>query len=332
VEDVTLYEIFPGQVEARDSVQIVARVPGVLEKIHFTDGQTVLKGDRLFTIEQESYQAALDAAKARLAQTEAARSLADAALKRKKRAYETRAVSELDVLAAEADLQAAEAALDSARAEVEQAELSLSYTEIFAPIDGVISSAAVSAGNLVGPGAVAELAFLVRVDIANVMFSIDERRLLPKLRMIAEDDGVRTENLPMIGLELADGKLYSPEGKIDYVDNVIDEATGTLQVRAVFDNPERLLVDGMFARVRIPVPMNDAMLVPETAIQRDLVGTYVYVLNDENLVEIVYLEIGSLIEGKRIVTKGLSSDARLVLKGIQRVRPGVRVTVSSGGD
>ena len=329
-EDVTLFEVFPGQIQARDQVQLVARVSGILQEIHFTDGAMVSAGDLLFTIEPEVYEAGLKAARAHLAQMQAGQGLAEASLLRKKKAYESRAVSELDVLSAEADLEAANAALDAARAAVEQAELQLSYTRITAPMDGVMSKATMSVGNLVGPGAVSGLAQLVRVDVANVVFSVDERSLLPRLRERAEAVGKEAAALPEIGLELADGDLYALSGQIDYLDPVIDAATGTLQVRAVFDNPDRLLLDGMFARVRIPVPVSDALLVPERAIQRDLVGPHVYVLTADNTVEAAYLELGGRLGDRRIVEDGLAVDARVVVRGIQRVRPGMQVKPTGG--
>lgn len=326
VEDITLYQIFPGRIEARDSVRIEARVSGFLETIHVKDGATVKKGDPLFTIEPESYQAAVNAAKAQLAQAEAARSLADAALSRKKRAFETQAVSELDVLSAEADLDATAAAVQAAEAALERAELDLSYTEIKAPMDGVMSKASVSTGNLVGPGGVTDLALLVRVDKANVIFNMDERRLLPRLRELTDREDPSLEQLPKVGLSLADGETYAQEGSIDYVDNVIDATTGTLRVRAVFENPDRLLIDGMFARIRVPIQVTDAMWVPETALQRDLVGPFVYVLDDQSMVQPAYLTLGRLTEGRRLVQEGLERDSKVIVDGIQRVRPGVKAT------
>jgi RND family efflux transporter MFP subunit len=330
IQDVTLYQTFPGRVEARDSVVIEARVSGFLETIHFEDGADVKKGDPLFTIEQAGYQAALNASKAQLAQARAAESLAEASLSRKKKAFESQAVSELDVLSAEADLEAAAAAVQAAEAAVESAELDFSYTEIVAPMDGRMSDSAVSVGNLVGPGGVTDLAFLVSTDQANVIFSMDERRLLPKMRMLAEASGVGVERLPNVRLSLADGKLYPEEGKVDFADNVVNAQTGTLDVRAIFENPQGLLIDGMFARVEIPIPVSGAMLVPETAIQKDLVGSFVYTLNGEDMVEATYLETGALTEGQRIVTGGLDPGARVVTRGIQRVRPGVKAAVSTG--
>ncbi|MGA0370152.1 MAG: efflux RND transporter periplasmic adaptor subunit, partial [Kiritimatiellia bacterium] len=230
LKDVTLYETFPGRVEARETVTLVARVNGFLEKVHFEDGATVKAGDPLFTIEQEGYIAAVNAAKATLAQAEAGRSLAQASLSRKEKAYESQAVSELDVLTAQADLQAAEAAVQAAAAALESAELNLSYTEISAPMSGVISRKFVSEGNLVGPGAVAELALLLAVDQVNVYFSADERRLLPRLRDRMDMPERVDQILSAVKLELADGNEYGLEGRVDYVGNNLDVLTGTLPV------------------------------------------------------------------------------------------------------
>ncbi len=331
VENVTLYETFPGRVQAKDTVTIVARVAGYLEKIHFQDGAMVKKGETLFTIEQDAYMAALNATKAQLAQAKASKSLAEASLSRKKKAFEMQAVSELDILSAEADLEAAAAAVQAAEASVEAAELDLSYTVITAPMDGQISDSAVSLGNLVGPGGVTELALVVSVEKANVIFSMDERRLLPKMRMIAESSKqeVGVEGLPPVRLSLADGELYALEGEVDFADNIVNAQTGTLEIRAVFDNPQKLLVDGMFARVGVPIPVEGAMMVPETSIQKDLVGSFVYTLDAESKVEATYIQVGALTEGRRIVTGGLDPGARVITSGIQRVRPGVKATVSS---
>lgn len=329
VRDVVLYESFPGRVEARDSVVLVARVSGFLDKIHFEDGAWVKKGDLLFTIEQDNYQAALNAAKASLAQTKAGLSLAEASLSRKKKAFESQAVSELDVLTAEADVEAAEAAVQVAASSVERAELDLSYTEITAPMDGVMSASSVSEGNLVGPGAVSDLALLLSVQQANVFFSMDERRLLPKLRLLADNSATMKKNIPPVKLAMADGEDYPLEGTLDYIDNALDPNTGTLQVRALFENPDQLLIQGMFARVKIPVNLKDAMLVPEVAVQRDLVGSYVYTLTAEDSVESTYIQLGALMGEERIVRSGLEKSARVVTRGIQRVRPGVKVTTGS---
>jgi RND family efflux transporter MFP subunit len=329
IRDVILYETFPGRVEARDTVNLIARVSGVLEQIHFEPGAAVKEGDLLFTIEQEAYIAALNVARAEKARAEAGLSLARASLSRKQQAFQSQAVSELDILSGEADVQAAEAALKSSIAGVDRAELNLSYTTIFAPMNGVISRNFVSVGNVVGPASVTQLARLVSVDKADVFFNMDERRLLPRLRTLTGDAASAPSRFLPVKLELADGEVYNLDGVIDYVDNALDPNTGTLQVRAVFANPERLLFSGMFARVKIPVNVPQAMLIPEIAIQRDLVGPFVFSLDSEDRVNVSYLELGALTERMRIVRSGLKPYDRVVVTGIQRVRPGVQVNLSN---
>ncbi|MDF3129649.1 efflux RND transporter periplasmic adaptor subunit [Kiritimatiellaeota bacterium B1221] len=328
VKDVVLYDTFPGLVDARESVTLVARVNGFLEEVHFDDGAKVQEGDLLFTIEQEGYLASLNAAKATLAQAEAGLSLAQASLSRKEKAYESQAVSELDVLTAKADVQGAEAAVQAAASAVEGAELNLSYTKIVAPMSGIISRKYVSEGNLVGPGAVTELALLLSIDKANVYFSADERRLIPKLRMMEDYPQKGGKFLSAVKLALSDGQDYDLEGKIDYMDNSLDTQTGTLKVRAVFENPEGFLVQGMFAKVKIPKDNKGAILIPEIAVQRDMVGSFVYTLTAEDKVESVYVKLGALYGQQRIIQEGLGKSDRVVTRGIQRVRPGASVTVS----
>jgi RND family efflux transporter MFP subunit len=330
VEDVVLFETFPGRVEARDSVEIVARVPGILEHIHVQDGARVREGDLLFTLEQDGYRAAVNAARADLARARAGLSLAEAALSRKQKAFEVQAVSELDILSAEADVEAARAAVQVSAARLETADLNFAYTTLHASMDGILSSTAVSTGNLVGPGATTRLSRLVRTDTANVIFHVDERRLLPKLRRIEGSAARGLDTLPPVNLELADGDRYTPEGSIDFIDNVVDRGTGTLRLRAVFDNPSGLLFDGMFVRVLIPVAVPAALLIPEEAIQRDLIGPFVYVVDSENTVESRYIEIGALTDGRRIVTKGLTPADRVISRGLQRVRPGAAVRIDAG--
>lgn len=328
LKDVVLYETFPGRVEARESITLVARVNGFLQEVHFEAGSKVKAGDLLFTIEQEAYIAAVNAAKATLAQAKAGLSLSQASLSRKEQAFKAQAVSELDVLTAQADVQAAEALVQVASAQLEAAELNLSYTKIPAPMDGVISRKFVSEGNLVGPGAVSQLALLLSIEQANVYFSADERRLLPKLRDRESNPDRVAKSLSTVKLVMADGNDYPLEGKVDYVGNNLDTLTGTLQVRAVYDNPNGFLIQGMFAKVKVPKQREGAMLIPEIAIQRDLLGTYVYTLTAEDKVESTYIALGEMYGQQRIVNGGLDKNARVVIKGIQRVRPGANVTVS----
>lgn len=329
-EDVTVYHGFPARVDAVETIELQARVPGFLTRIHFKEGAFVANGDLLFTIEPEPYEAALAGANARLAQAEASRNLAEAALQRKQRAFEKQAVSELDVLTAEADVQAAEAAVEAARAAVATAEINLSYTTLAAPVDGRISRSFVSEGNLVGAGGTTRLAVLVSTDPMQVYFSIDERRLLPRM-LAAIERGETRATMPPVKLELADGAEYPLEGRIDYFDNVIDRETGTLDGRAVFANPDGLLAPGMFARILIPEQIAGALLVPELSIQRDLLGPYVLTVGADNKVESAYVELGPRLGERRVIADGLPPDARVIVKGMQRARPGLPVNPSAPG-
>ena len=326
-QDVTVYQNFPGRLVAHDRVEIRARVEGFLMSIDFTDGQRVKKGDLLFTIEPEAYKAALQSAEAKLAQTKASQKLAEATLKRTKKAYETKAVSELDVLSAEAEMQGAEASVGEALALLEKAKLDLSYVEIRAPMDGRLSRRTLSVGNLVGDSGSTLLTTLVQEAPIDVFFNIDERSLLPFLQEGVNANKPRKQ-IPSVKLELANGTLYGEDGELNYIDPEIDPDTGTLRARAVFANKDHKLLPGLYGKILVPKIVEKAILVPDLAIQRDMSGAYVLVVTAENKVESRYINRGALIDSNRIVTEGLTADERVIIAGIQRARPGITVRVA----
>lgn len=327
IKDVTVFRDFPGRLAPSDEVDIRARVKGFLKTIDFEDGERVKKGDLLFTIEPDEYESAANAAEAQLAQAKAALKLADATLQRNQSAYESRAVSEVDVLTAEANKDSADAAVLAAQAQLERAQLELSYTKIHAPFDGRIARREHSVGNLVGSGESTLLTTLVAEKPIDAFFNIDERALLDHTRS-GRNTGKPGENIPPVTLELADGGTFNEKGKVDYNDPQFDPNTGTLQVRARFPNADLQLLPGMYGIIQIPEEKKGALLVPDLAIQRDLGGSFVLVVNDQNVVESRYVQRGELVGTDRIITDGLADDEQIIVNGIQRARPGIKVSIA----
>ena len=332
VEDVTIFHAFPGRLQAVDSVAIQARVHGVLEEIRFQDGDVVNEGQVLFVIEQEPYQADVRRAEAQVAQARAAFSLAEAALSRKRNAFAIQAVSELDLLSSQADMENAKAAIQAAEAALDRAVLNFSYTTVKAPIAGQVDRHRVSVGNLVGGAQPTLLTTLASMDPIDCYFSVDERTSIMLRRMARERGTNRSERFSGLLLELADGSVHDAPGTIDFTETQIDPATGTLMVRARFPNPHGLLVPGMFGRVRVPYQKPDALLIPETAIMREMSGIVVLVVNAEGIVERRQIEVGPLVETRRVITSGLETTDTLIVRGIQRARPGMPVRIRAAAD
>jgi RND family efflux transporter MFP subunit len=302
--------------------------PDDAKELGVKDGQWVKKGDLLFTIEPEEYEAAVKSAEAKLAQAQATQKLADTTLQRTKSAYKTKAVSELDVLSAEANLQSAEAQVSEAQAALDNAKRNLSYTRICAPMDGRLFRRTMSVGNLVGDGASTLLTELIVETPIDAYFNVDERRIGRFLDQKGVGGKHALEAAPPLSLELADGSVYSHKGKLDYFDPTVDPETGTLRARAVFPNDDHRLVPGFYGKILLPHKIKGALLVPKIAVSRDMRGNYLLVVNKENKVESRYVELGEETEEYQIITKGLPKEDRVIVDGIQRARPGLLVQIT----
>jgi RND family efflux transporter MFP subunit len=322
---------YVGRFVAVDAVEIRARVSGYLEKVHFTDGQLVKAGDLLFTLDQRPFRAALDQAKADLARAKSQVDLTGADLSRAETLLQQKTIAEALYDQRVQAKRAADAALQAADAALKTAELNLEYSELRAPISGRIGDRRVSPGNLVTgtiTGSTTLLATVVSIDPIRFEFTFDEASYL-RYQRIAKDAGKADERgtkLP-VELRLLDEKGFEHKGTIDFVDNAIDQSSGTIRGRAIFANPSALFTPGMFGRIRVPgSPEYEALLVPDAAIGSEQIRKFVYVVDAENTVRQKYLELGSLQGNLRVVRSGLEPNDRVVVNGLMRARAGAKVT------
>ncbi len=329
---VTDFAEYTGTTTAYASVDIRARVEGYLIKMAFEPGERVKKGQLLFEIDPKPFQAALEGAQAQLETANAELDLATATLTRKERAYKENAVSEVEVLEARAEQKKAKASILAGQAAVDDAKINLGYTKISAPIEGKVTRNLVDVENLVGDGQATLLANIMDDDPIYAYFNISETDLLYYMKMSKEDKTLKNaQGYPMIYLGLSDEKGYPHEGYIDYTDNKIDTGTGTIQLRGVFQNAKNTLLPGLFVRLRIPLAkITDALLIQEDALASDQGGRYALVVNDQDMVEYRKVTVGALEDGMRVITEGIKPDDRVIVNGLQRARPGAKVTVSDG--
>lgn len=325
---VTNYLEFTGNTRAVNTVQLQARVEGYLEALHFQDGADVKKGDLLFTIQPEQYQAQLQQALAEVQTQQAALDHAETELKRYSRLYEQKAAAATDVDNWRFQRNSAKAALMNAQAQVDLAKLNLSYTRVTAPMDGRMGRRLVDPGNLVGSGGQeTTLAEITQIDPIYAYFTINETELLQARKRLREGGGdYRSRPLPAYA-GLANEQSYPHEGRIDFAAIGVDPSTGTLLIRAVFPNADRVLLPGLFTRIRVPVERQaNAILVPEVALGLDQIGRYVLVVDDKNIVERRSVRLGQAFDTMRVIEEGLKGDERVVVNGLQRAIPGREVS------
>lgn len=326
IKPVSQWDNFNGRVEAVQSVQLRPRVSGYIDAVNYREGDEVRKGQVLFTIDDRSYRAALEQAKAELARARSQASLARSESGRSEKLIGTQAISReaweqrrSAASQAQADVLAAEAAVD-------MAQLNLDFTRVTAPIDGRASRAMITAGNLVTAGDSASvLTTLVSQQQMYVYFDVDENTFLNYQAMARQ--GQQRHALP-VEIALVGEQGFPHQGKIDFLDNQLTASTGTIRMRALLDNQQRLFTPGLFARVRLPGSAQfEAVLIDDKAVLTDQDRKYVYVVDGEGKAQRRDIQPGAMADGLRIVKSGLQSGDKVIIAGLQKVfMPGMPVT------
>ena len=333
VKSISQWDSFNGRIEAVESVQLRPRVSGYIDKVNYTDGQEVKKGEVLFTIDDRTYRAALEQAQANLARAKTQASLAQSEANRTDKLVNTNVVSREEweqrrsaATQAQADIRAAQAAVDAA-------QLNLDFTKVTAPIDGRASRALITSGNLVTAGDTASvLTTLVSQKTVYVYFDVDESTYLHYQNLARSGQGASSNHtaLPVeIGLTGEEG--YPHQGKVDFLDNQLTPSTGTIRMRALLDNAQRQFTPGLFARVRLPGSAEfKATLIDDKAVLTDQDRKYVYIVDKEGKAQRRDITPGRLADGLRIVRQGLNPGDKVIVEGLQKVfMPGMPVNAKT---
>ena len=322
---VPIYEVFVGQVFGQKDIPIRARVEGFLEGINFIEGSNVKKGDLLYTIDPDPFREAVVAKQSMVAQANTIVIQKESDLKRVKPLAEIDALSKRELDMAQAQRDASISSLEAANADLKIALINLSYTKIASPIDGIIGRTLAREGEFVGknPNPVI-LNTVSDINTIRVQFFLSENEYLKIAKEYSKNSSQQErEKKSDIQLILSDGSLFEERGEIDFIDRNIDTSTGTILVQATFQNPDKIIRPGQFARVKIKVKdVKDALIVPQKCLM-ELQGQYsVLVVNEQNKVETIQVEVGEKIPGFVIVKSGLKNGDRIVLEGLQKARPG----------
>jgi len=318
-KDITPSSTFTGRIEAIDRVDLRARVEGYLEKREFTEGGEVKEGQLLFVIEKDTYAAAVAQAKATVGRAEASAKLAKIEVERQSELLRRQVASQQKVDEAQAKFGETQADVQRQKATLDQAEINLKYTEIYAPLAGQISRSKYSIGNYLTPES-GTLATIVSRDPMYVTFPVTQRELLA-LRQRAGEAGADAHAVK-VRLQLADGSTYEQTGTVNFIDIQVSAETDTVTVRAQVANPKRVLIDGqLITAVAEAAAPRSALVVPQQALQFDQTGYFVLVVDNENKVKVKPVGIGPAPEGQVEITAGLQEGERVIIEGIQKVRP-----------
>lgn len=333
---ITNWDEYSGRFTAVESVDVRPRVTGFIESIHFRDGQIVNAGDLLFTIDQQPYKIAVELAKADVARALAQLQLATTEVERAEPLTKSGAVTQRDFDQRLANLNVARASLQGAEANVKNAELNLRWTEVRAPIAGRVSDRRVDVGNLVTSGQSGNatvLTNIVSTDPIHFEFDVSESDYLRYARLMAAGDRASSRDFATpVRLRLADETEWKRAGKMNFVDNRLNDRSGTLRGRAIFANPDQVLSPGLFARIQVFGGEADALLVPDAAIVSDQARKIVFVVGPNDMVAAKPVTLGQIIDGLRVVRSGLEKADRVIIDGLANpaVRPGTKVSAKAG--
>jgi RND family efflux transporter MFP subunit len=323
---ITRYLEATGNTAPINTVDLVARVQGFLQSINYQDGAFVKQGTTLFTIEPETYRLKLEQAQAAETGSQASLTVAETDYKRQVDLVARQAVSQATLDQATATRDNAQANLQQAQVNTKIAAVNYGYTNVAAPFDGIVSAHLISVGELVGAASPpTQLATIVQLDPIYVNFSVNEQDVL---RIRAARKGLTSSNLGQVPVEVGlQSETGNPhQGKLDYAAPTVNQSTGTLAVRGLLPNPDRVLLPGYFVRVRVPlVQQPGALLVPDTALGSDQSGRYLLVVNGDNVVEQRKVQTGPLEGDLRVIDSGLKADDRVVIAGLLRAIPGEKV-------
>lgn len=329
--EIVEWDEYTGRFDAVETVEIRARVSGYLDEVRFRDGQAVKQGDLLFGIDRRPFERALEQAQAELFAAKTKVENANLDIVRGRPLLEKRIISDKTFDDRMAIVRDAEAAVKVAQAKVNTAELELSFTSIASPITGRISRTLVTAGNWISAGSVAGATLLTTIvsqDPIYIYFDMSENNYIKYKRVAerGESSGAADLGAP-VEIALPDERGFPHKARLDFLDNRLDQGTGTLRARAVLPNPAGLFSPGLFARVRVTgTPYYTAVLLPDDAIGTDQTNKYVLAIGEDGTVARKGITLGPLFGGLRVVREGLSGDEWVVTRGLQRARPGQKVT------
>ena len=329
------WDEYSGRFEAVESVEVRARVSGFIDKIHFKDGQNVIVGDLLFTIDKRPFEIAVESANAEIARNKANVQLQENEVERARPLVQSRAVTERDFDQRSANLNIGRAQLQSAQASLRSAELNLEWTEVRAPIAGRISDHRVNVGTLITGGQTGAtlLTTIVSLDPIHFTFDVSESDYLRSARyfLAGARPSSREGGNPVL-IRLADETIWSREGKMNFIDNQLNARSGTLRGRAILPNTDELLSPGVFGRLRLFGAQIDALLIPDASVVSDQMRKIVLTVDAANVVQPAVVTLGPIVDGLRVVREGLKPSDTIIISGLANpaVRPGAKVNPQPG--